>query len=81
MLEYAIVGLIVLASALYAARKFMPAAWRRRVSYRFGGSASALGRMMNDDAGCGSGCDSCKACADPGPAPAGARRVIRINKP
>ncbi|MGZ8294841.1 MAG: DUF6587 family protein [Telluria sp.] len=82
MLEYAIVGLIVAAAAFFAARKFMPASWRKRVSYRLGGSESALGRIMNSDPSCGSGCDTCKACADPEPMPEtdGAKRVIKIHK-
>ena len=80
MLEYVIVGLIVFAAAFYAARKYMPAAWRKQLSYRAGGSDSALGRMLNDDASCGSGCDSCKACADPAPVPADGKRVIKIHK-
>mgnify|MGYP006393247055 CR=1 FL=1 len=81
MLEYAIVGLIVAAAVLYAARKFMPAAWRKRLSYRLGGTGSTLGRLLNDDAGCGSGCDTCKACEEPEPAAPGGKRVIRIHKP
>ena len=80
MLEYAIVGLIVAAAAFYAARKFMPAAWRKRLSYRLGGSDAALGRLLNTDPGCGSGCDTCKACADPAPAHADGKRVINIHK-
>lgn len=81
MLEYAIVGLIVAAAVLYAARKFMPAAWRKRISYRLGGGESALGRFLNDDASCGSGCDTCKACEEPEPAAQDGKRVIRIHKP
>lgn len=78
MLEYVIVGLIVAAAAFYTARKYMPAAWRKKLSYRVGGSNSKLGRMVNPDPGCGSGCDSCKACA--APAPGDAKRVITIHK-
>ena len=80
MLEYAIVGLIVFVAAFYTARKYMPAAWRKQLSYRAGGSDSALGRLLNPDPGCGSGCDTCKACADPEPAPADGKRVIKIHK-
>lgn len=80
MLEYAIVGLIVAAAAFYTARKYMPAAWRKKLSYRLGGSESALGRLLNPDPGCGSGCDTCKACADPAPTPDDAKRVIKIHK-
>ena len=79
MLEYVIVGLIVAAAAFYTVRKYMPAAWRKKLSYRAGGSETTLGRMLNLDAGCGSGCDSCKACADP--APDDGKRVIKIHKP
>jgi hypothetical protein len=81
MLEYAIVGLIVAVAVLYAARKFMPAAWRKRITYRLGGTGSRLGRMMNADAGCGSGCDTCKACDQTEPGAPDGKRVIAIRKP
>lgn len=83
MLEYLVVGLIVAAAAFYAVRKYMPASLRKRLSYRLGGSESALGRMMNSDPGCGTGCDTCKACADDVPAaaaPADGKRVIKIHR-
>ena len=80
MLEYAIVGLIVAAAAFYAARKFMPFAWRKKLSCRVGGTDSRFGRMLNPDSGRDSGCDTCKACADPAPAPPGDKRVITIHK-
>ena len=46
------------------------------------GSGAGAGYTMNIPLapGCGSGCDTCKACADPAPAPDGARRVIKIHK-
>ncbi|RJG21940.1 DUF6587 family protein [Massilia cavernae] len=82
MLEYAIVGLIVAVSAFFAVRGFIPASWRKHLSYRLGGSESALGRIMNTDPSCGSGCDTCKTCADDEPAPAAedGKRVIKIHK-
>lgn len=70
MLENLIVAVIVGASAWYAASKYLPAPWRKRLG---GGNA-----------GCGSGCDSCNSCADGAPATDGAsgpagRRVIPIH--
>lgn len=79
MLEYIVVGVIVAAAAFYAARRFMPASWRRRMAYRLGGRESKLANLLNPDPGCGSGCDSCKACAEPEPEPA-QRRIITIHK-
>ena len=85
LLQYFIVGVIVLLAALFAARKFMPAAWRTRVVYRLSrgraGADSRLVRWLDTDASCGSGCDTCKACEDtPAEAPAeGKHRVIRMR--
>ena len=63
MVENLIVILIVAASALYAGSRYLPASWRKAAPPK---------------AGCGSGCDSCNACATPvDQAPA--RRVIKIH--
>ena len=85
LVQYFIVGVVVLLAALAAARKYMPAAWRTRLVYRLSrgraGSQSRLVRWLDTDASCGSGCDTCKACEDtPDSAPAGGKhRVIKMR--
>jgi hypothetical protein len=64
MVENLIVMLIVGASAWYAGARYLPATWR--------------GQKAKAKAGCGSGCDSCNACATPVAEPTG-RRVIMIH--
>jgi hypothetical protein len=65
MFQYLVVGVIVLLAALYAAGKYLPAAWRRKVVYRFsdGSGQGWLARWLDKEAGCGSGCDTCGSCA------------------
>ena len=85
LVQYLIVGVIVFFAALFAARKFMPAAWRTRLVYRLSrgraGADSRLVRWLDTDASCGSGCDTCKACEDtPADAPVeGKHRVIKMR--
>ncbi len=77
MVQNLIVGLIVLLAALYVARKYLPAGWRTKLVYFFtvrGASQAKMARWMGTGASCGSGCDTCKACAEPEPDP----KVIRI---
>ncbi len=64
MIENLIVVLIVGAAAWYAGVRYLPAKWR--------------GQKAAPKAGCGSGCDSCNACATPAAEPS-ARRVIKIH--
>lgn len=72
MAEYLIVGLIVLAAALYVLRKYLPRALRERF---FGKQAAS--------AGCASGCGSCgSGCetpATPGQQAPDGRRVIKLH--
>lgn len=84
MVQYLVVGLIVLLAALQAARKYLPAGWRRKLVYLLSrgraGSQSRLVRWLDTDASCGSGCDTCKACEDtPQPPADGQRRVIKLR--
>lgn len=85
MFQYLVVGLIVLLAALHAARKYVPAGWRRRLVYllsrRRAGADSKLVRWLDTDASCGSGCDTCKACetGQPQPPAGGKRKVIRLR--
>ncbi|MEO7496384.1 MAG: DUF6587 family protein [Massilia sp.] len=63
-----IVALIVVAAALSVARKYLPASWRRKLVYWLaarGASQSRVAAWLNTDTSCGSGCDTCKACAEP----------------
>jgi hypothetical protein len=85
LVQYLIVGVIVLLAALAAARKFVPARWRTRLVYWLSrgkaGSQSRLVRWLDTDASCGSGCDTCKACEDTPVAPPaeGKHRVIKMR--
>jgi hypothetical protein len=84
MVQHIIVALVVLVAAVYVARKYLPAAWRRRLVYaltRRGAEQSKLVRWLDTDASCGSGCDSCKACEDTPAAPPqdGKHRVIPLR--
>jgi hypothetical protein len=83
MVQHVIVAIIVALAALYAGRKYLPAAWRRRAVWllsRRGGKQSALVRWLDTDASCGSGCDTCKACeTTPAEPPEGKHRVIKLH--
>jgi hypothetical protein len=79
MIQNVIVAVIVLLAALYVARKYMPAAWRTRLEYLLaarGASQSKMAQWLNTESSCGSGCDTCKACAEPEPT---SERVIKIH--
>jgi hypothetical protein len=83
MVQYIVVAVIVALAALYVGRKYLPAAWRRRLVWvlsRRGGTQSTLVRWLDTDASCGSGCDTCKACETTPEAPAeGKHRVIKLH--
>ena len=77
MIQNVIVALIVVLAALYVARKYLPASWRTKLVYLLsarGASQAKAVRWLNTESSCGSGCDTCKACADPEPT----ERVIKI---
>ena len=81
--QYLVVGVIVLLAALYAAGKYLPVAWRRKVVYRFsdGSGQGWLARWLDKESGCGSGCDTCGSCA-PEPMPEKdekGRKIIRVH--
>jgi hypothetical protein len=83
MLQYLVVGMIVLLAALYAAGKYLPLSLRRKIVYRFsdGSGRGLLARWLDKDAGCGSGCDTCGSCA-PEPMPqqdAQGRKIIQVH--
>jgi hypothetical protein len=78
MVENLIVAVIVVAAALYVARKYMPAGWRQKLVYVLtarGASQSKMAKWLNTQSSCGSGCDTCKSCAEPEPT---SKRVIKI---
>jgi hypothetical protein len=80
MVQNLLVALIVGFAALYVARKYLPAGWRKKLVFlltRRGASQSKMAQWLNTQSSCGSGCDTCKACADP-VAPA-SDRVIKIH--
>lgn len=82
MVQYLIVGLIVLVALLQLVRKYLPAGARRRLVYLARGRKgdSGLARWLDKDASCGSGCDTCKACATEAQPPAeGKHRVITLR--
>ena len=78
MVQNVIVGLIVLLAALYVARKYLPKSWRTKLVYRLsarGASQAKVAKWLDTESSCGSGCDTCKACAEPEPN----ERVIKIH--
>ena len=84
MVQYLVVGVIVLLAALYAAAKYLPKTWRERLVYRFsdGSGQGWLARRLGQASGCGSGCDTCGSCA---PTPAlpeqdrQGRKIIQLH--
>ena len=77
MIQNVIAAVIVVLAALHVARKYLPAGWRTKIVYFFtarGASQVKMARWLGTGSSCGSGCDTCKACAPP--APTG--RVIKI---
>ncbi len=79
MIQNLIVAVIVVLAALHVARKYMPKGWRTKLVYRLaarGASQSKMAQWLNTESSCGSGCDTCKACAEPEPA---SNRVIKIH--
>jgi hypothetical protein len=80
MIQNLIVALIVAFAALYVARKYLPSSWREKLVYllaRRGASQSTMAQWLNTESSCGSGCDTCKSCAEPEPEPS--ERVIKIH--
>ncbi|MDB5936732.1 MAG: hypothetical protein JWQ01_4076 [Massilia sp.] len=78
MVQNLIVAVIVAAAALYVARKYMPAGWRQKLVYLLtarGASQSKMAQWLNTQSSCGSGCETCKSCAEPEPT---SKRVIKI---
>jgi hypothetical protein len=82
MVQYLVVAVIVALAALYAASKYLPAAWRRRIVHALSrggaGGDSKLVRWFDTGSSCASGCDSCKACEEPAP-PEGGKRIIKLH--
>ena len=77
MIQNAIAAIIVVLAALYVARKYLPVAWRTKIVYFFtarGASQINMARWLGTKSNCGSGCDTCKACAQPAPT----EQVIKI---
>jgi len=84
MLQDSIVALIVTLAALYASSRYLPASWRQRLVYLLaarGATQAKMAQWLHTESSCGSGCDSCKACATPAPLPAegSQRRVIKLH--
>jgi hypothetical protein len=80
MIQNLAVAVIVGLAALYVASKYLPASWRQKLVYlltRRGASQSKMAQWLNTESSCGSGCDTCKACAEP--EPASSERVIKIH--
>ena len=93
MWQEIVVGIVVAAAALHAARKYLPSSLRERMVFalaRRGLPQDKLARFFKTEASCGSGCASCGSCGDsaapgapgqPGaPGDGGpARRVIKLH--
>lgn len=79
-----VVALIVVAAAIHVARKYLPTSWRQKLVYalrRRGAAPARLAGWLDTSASCGSGCDTCKACATPAdgqPRPPVTEHVIKI---
>ena len=79
MIQNLVVAVIVGLAALYVASKYLPKSWRQKLVYvltRRGASQSKMAQWLNTESSCGSGCDTCKACAEPEPP---SERVIKIH--
>ncbi len=79
MIQNLVVAVIVGFAALYVASKYLPKSWRQKLVYlltRRGASQSKIAQWLNTESSCGSGCDSCKACAEPEQP---SERVIKIH--
>jgi hypothetical protein len=77
MVQNLIVAAIVVVALLYIVRKYLPAGLRQKLVYWLsarGASQTRMARWLNAESSCGSGCDTCKACAEP----ASTQRVIKI---
>ena len=88
MWQEIVVGIVVAAAALHAARKYLPAAWRQQIVFalsRRGLPQERLARFFKTESSCGSGCGSCGSCGDSSAPPAPpsdggpARRVIKLH--
>ncbi|MES2760104.1 MAG: DUF6587 family protein [Pseudomonadota bacterium] len=80
MVENLVVAAIVVLALLYVVRKYLPDGLRQKLVYRLtarGASQSKMAQWLDTQSSCGSGCDTCKSCAEPAPAKA-PERVIRI---
>lgn len=88
ILQYVIVAAIVVAAAVHAATKYLPAAWRRRIVHaltRRGFDQDKMAKLFKTESSCGSGCGSCGSCetdsaAPPPPDAPTARRVIKLHQ-
>ena len=81
MIQNLIVAVIVAFAALYVASKYLPRSWRKKVVYLLtarGASQSKMAQLLNTESSCGSGCDTCKACAEPVEPQKSSERVIKI---
>lgn len=79
MIQNLAVAAIVVLAALYVTRKYMPVGWRTKLVYLLaarGASQSKMAQWLDTGSSCGSGCDTCKACAEPEPT---SGRVIKIH--
>lgn len=80
MLEYLIVGLIVVAAGLYVFRKYLPTSLRARL---FGKAAAKASGCGGGSCGSATGCDTgCEPGCEPGaaaPADPARQRVVRIH--
>jgi hypothetical protein len=85
LLQYLIVGIIVLVASLYAAGKYLPLTWRQRIVHKLSGGTGRgwFVKWFGTDASCGSGCDTCGSCeTDAAPLPERddkGRKVIKLH--
>lgn len=86
LVQTLVVAVVVLVALALLARKYLPAAWRRRLVHvvsRGSGKGRLAAWLGGAESGCGSGCDSCGTCAPEQPAlperDAQGRKVIKLH--
>jgi hypothetical protein len=83
MLQNLIVALIVAVCALYILKKYLPAGLRQKLVYalaRRGVDETKAAHWFGTEASCGSGCDSCKACAPTDTVAPNGHKVISLKR-
>jgi hypothetical protein len=86
MWQNLIVAVIAIAAVLHFSTKYLPLAWRKRLSAalsRRGAAGAKMGAWWYQPAaaggGCGDGCSTCGSCDDAGAPAADDPRIIKLH--